>query len=129
MVLPVATALQSQVLPASLAPTGILFLLGALCFAAIRASAHHEVDAMSRARTVLRFLTLIALGLAVAFGLASSLSIAQTAAALQLMTGSLSGAITVTSGTTLQAIQWAAFAFCVVFTVGASTMLSGQAEY
>ena len=121
--------LQSRIFIPLLAAAGALFLIGLFFLTLLKRhiKSTPNQNAANRGQTFRRA-TNLCLWASTAFTLTSTFAIAQTTSALQYTTSSASTAssIRITSGTTLQVLQWLTFAFSITFAVGISSMFQSS---
>jgi hypothetical protein len=126
-----ALTLQSKFLIPFLAGAGLLFTIS-LVFVAltelhVRKARIYNTQA-AKYRDSLRQASCTLTWLSVALALASATMITQTTNALAYMTQLESSKVNITAGTTLNVLQWLAFAFSALFAAGIPTIFAKEGE-
>lgn len=117
----VALMIQSKILLGLIAGAGVLFAISLVFFGLLKR--HFNVRTgdntiASKRRHLLRKAAFSTMWLSIAFSLVSAMSINQTTNALDYVTQADSSTVRITTGKTLNVLQWLAFSFSVLFAIG-----------
>ena len=115
-----AIVLQTRIFLWLLAAAGVLFILGLafLTLLKLKLKSQRNNPSTPRTRLVLQRITIFTFWTSTAVMLGTALSITQTASAMQFATSSPSSEVHITSGITLQGLQWTIFVLQFFFSLG-----------
>ncbi|KAF1847282.1 uncharacterized protein K460DRAFT_414062, partial [Cucurbitaria berberidis CBS 394.84] len=122
-------AIQSKIIPALIAGAGVLFTISLFVVVLLNRDFKQigkSNPTRAKRRQVLRKALFATLWPSVAFSLASAMSVHQTTSALAYITRAEASTIEITAGTTLNVLQWLAFASSALFAVATLGISSTQ---
>ncbi|KAF2801242.1 uncharacterized protein BDZ99DRAFT_577755 [Mytilinidion resinicola] len=122
-IMAIAVFLQTKILICVLAAAGVWFLLGLMFLVLLKRNLKDRKSPSLAHRRFFKQATVGALWISVALALAGTGAVSQTSGALQYFSNSVEAqSIKVSSGTTIQALQWLVVAFSTIFAFGVSAI-------